>query len=363
MLSPSVSRTGGGVFEALLAQVALARALGHEPIAFGLDDEHVAADRVRFGDTEVVAQPVLGPRGVGFAPKLLDALVAADLDLLHLHGIWMYPSAAAARWARRTGRRYIVSPHGMLDPWIVSRGRVKKLIARIAYERASWAAATLFHALTEAEAADVRWQTGRDAVAIVPNATGVGAAPLPAADRERTILYLSRIHPKKNVAALVDGWSALARDGALDGHRLLICGWGDAGDIAKLEAQLRGSDPGAIAFLGPVFGEEKARLIASARYLVLPSLSEGLPMAILEAWAAGTPTIMTEGCHLPIGFATGAAIDCGVQVESIAAALRQALAAGDAEWSRRSDAARALAETRFAPALIARQWNDIYSDR
>ncbi len=76
-----------------------------------------------------------GPPVFGFAPGLLDAIKAADLDVLHLHGIWMYPSRVAERWAAATGKPVVISPHGMLDPWILSRGRWKKAIARALYEK------------------------------------------------------------------------------------------------------------------------------------------------------------------------------------------------------------------------------------
>ena len=35
---------------------------------------------------------------------------------------------------------------------------------------------------------------------------------------------------------------------------------------------------------------------------ILPSFSEGLPMAVLEAWAYGLPVLMTDHCNLPEGF-------------------------------------------------------------
>jgi poly(glycerol-phosphate) alpha-glucosyltransferase len=41
----------------------------------------------------------------------------------------MYPSRAGLQWARRTGKPYLISPHGMLDPWITGRGRAKKALA------------------------------------------------------------------------------------------------------------------------------------------------------------------------------------------------------------------------------------------
>ena len=125
---------------------------------------------------------------------------------------------------------------------------------------------------------------------------------------------------------------------------------------AKLAAL---ADPG-IAFLGPVYGEQKQKLLREARFMVLPSLSEGLPMAILEAWAAATPCLMSAACNLPEGFAQGAALETGTEADSIAGALRRGLALPEAGWQAMSVAARALAQRRFSPAAVAAQWAAIY---
>ena len=61
-------------------------------------------------------------------------------------------------------------------------------------------------------------------------------------------------------------------------------------------------------FPGPQFGTAKAAAYRRADAFVLPSLSEGLPMAILEAWAHEKPVLMTDACNLPEGFAARAAI-------------------------------------------------------
>lgn len=357
LLTASASRLGGGVSEAVIAQAQLLAELGAEPHVFALEDHFSEADRPRFGDVKVELHRVTGPSQFGFAPSLVQGLMAAKLDCLHLHGIWMYPSAAAARWARQSGGAYLISPHGMLDPWITSRGRWKKALARIGYERRSWQRATRWHALTEAEAADIVAETGRSAV-IIPN----WAPPpsLPTQTENGSFIYLGRIHPKKNLAALLDAWGELDRNGALGPARLTIAGWGEERDVAALKSAL-GSAPPSVSFIGPVLGEHKQALLDRAHHLILPSLSEGLPMVILEAWASGTPTIMTTHCHLDDGIAAGAALRCGTDQHSIAAAILQALSLDEAQWGAMAKAARQLAAGPFARATIAGQWAAAYA--
>ncbi len=89
LLTASASRLGGGVFEAVVIQADLIRSLGGEPVIVALADRFSAEDRPRFGASEVIHVPVRGPAQIGYAPQLIEALLAARLDCLHLHGIWM----------------------------------------------------------------------------------------------------------------------------------------------------------------------------------------------------------------------------------------------------------------------------------
>lgn len=360
LLTASASRLGGGVFEAVVAQTELLRELGAVPVVLALDDVFGTEDQVRFGPCEVHRARVRGPGQFGYAPSLVRLLMEAQLDLLHLHGIWMYPSRAATVWTRATARPSLVSPHGMLDPWITRRGRWKKALARCGYERASWRAASRFHALTAREAADIACETGRTDSLVIGNA-GPPVLPVKRALTAPQVLFISRIHPKKNLRALVAAWRDLAASGALPAGALLtIAGWGEPQDQAAFGADLAGAPP-SIRFIGPCFGADKVRELAEARFVILPSLSEGLPMTLLEAWAAGTPTLHSTECNLPEAFAAGAALDCGMDQTAIRSCLLEALTMSPERWLVMSEAAHGLASGRFSRERIAAGWADAYS--
>ena len=354
------SRRNGGVFEAMVGQAALIRDLGGEPSIFAARDEHSDADRARFGEAQVFYADPVGPAALAYAPALSDAMAMAKLDCLHLHGIWQGSSLVAAQWARANGRRYVISPHGMLDPWITGRSRTRKALFRWTVERANWRSARIFHALTRDEANDIRRWIPEAQVSVVPN-------PAPATCESRTSLppphaiYLGRIHVKKNVDGLLDAWTLLAERGELAADaRLTIAGWGEPDAIDRLERRFASGVPQA-DFVGPVHGEAKTSLLRDARTLVLPSFSEGLPMAILEAWAAGTPTIQSEDCHLPEGVEAGAAIASSTEPDSIASALQRVLSRDERGWLAMSRAAQALAAGAFGRETIASRWAKVYS--
>ena len=360
LLTASASRLGGGVFEAVVAQAEIIATCGGEPLVFALTDEHSTGDRARFGTAAVQTFPVRGPRQIGYAPGLNSALLAARLDCLHLHGIWMFPSRAGAVWAKAKansgeGGGYIISPHGMLDPWITGRGRWKKVLARAGYERSGWRSASFLHALTAREAADIAQESGRSDSVIIANA----APPLvgdPNCTRPPHFAYIGRIHPKKNLQALLAAWSQVRCPAD---STLTIAGWGEPGDVAALEAAVQAVGP-SVRFVGSLYGAAKQALLAQARFMVLPSLSEGLPMAVLEGWAAGTPTIMTSECNLPEGFASNAAIACGDSPQAIASALEAALALDQNAWQAMATSALSLAAGPFSAETIAARWSEAY---
>ena len=356
LLTASASRAGGGVFEAVATHARLLEGLGAAPIVLAAADRFSALDRERFGSASVHNLPAWGAARFAFAPGLSRALRDAQADVVHLHGIWQFPSLVAARWARHSGKPYMISPHGMLEPWILARGRWKKAVARHAFEQESWRTARLFHALCPAEARSIRQATGRGECTVIAN-------PAPPADagqigrRVPRIVYLGRLHPKKNLPALLAAWAALEAVRPPQAE-LIVAGWGENAHVAQIAAMI-GTMPGA-RFAGPVFGADKQHLLSEAAFLVLPSFSEGLPMAMLESWAAGTPTLMSRHCNLDDGFTRGAAIDCGTDPATIAAALHKALCLSPPQWLAMAHAARTLAEGPYSAATIARQWEIAY---
>lgn len=358
LLSSWVSRRNGGVFEAVVAQARMLDALGAHPVILGLREEDSSQDAWRFGGIEAHLVDPSGPAAFGFAPDLPQVLDEARLDLLHLHGIWQYPSHAAADWTNASGKPLVISPHGMLDPWITSRNAWKKHLARALWERRAWRSAAAFHALSDAEAHDIAHETHGAKIAIVPNPAPELSTP-DDEPRGPVVLYLGRIHEKKNLSALIAAWIA-ARPDLPEGATLTVAGWGDDAGIDMLEHAMRDHRDAGIEFVGTAFGSQKAALLDLARFVILPSLSEGLPMAILEAWAAGVPTIMTEHCHLPQGFASGAAIRCGTRSEEIRAALVEALGKSDSEWQGMSRAALDLAGGPFSTGTISQRWEELY---
>lgn len=370
-LSASLSRHAGGLYDAtrFLARD-LQKTPGCDVEVFGLEDRFTSRDISGWNGLHTSTLRVLGPKSLGYAPGLVGALNHAELDLLHGHGLWMYPSRASLLWARISKRPYVISPHGMLDPWAVNNsGWKKRLVGRL-YEDAHLRGAACLHALCDAELEAIRAYGLQNPVCVIPNGIDLPEPPTAAVPawhdvipaESRVLLYLGRIHPKKGLANLLRGWK-LAQQGLSDQRPwvLVIAGWDQGGHEAELKSLASSLGlSSSVFFVGPQFDEAKHASYAYADAFVLPSFSEGLPMVVLEAWAHRLPVVMTAQCNLPEGFAVQAAIKVEPEAASISAGLTTLFTKPDQERLVMGTLGRKLVEDRFTWPRITEQMLAVY---
>jgi poly(glycerol-phosphate) alpha-glucosyltransferase len=259
----------------------------------------------------------------------------------------------------------------MLDEWALRNGRWKKQLAAAVYERDCLSRAGCIHAFTQAELASTRKFGLKNPICVIPNGvdipetSGSDAPWTDIANRGiKTLLYLGRIHPKKNLPALLRAWSSLIAEphAITSDWRLVIAGWDQKRHERELKSLARSLQiEQYVRFVGPLFGDAKSAAFNHADVIVLPSLSEGLPMVVLEAWAHAKPVLMTPQCNLPEGFAAGAAASSQPDADSLALGLKDLLSASDSE--RRVMGARGLAlvQQKFTWPLVASQMHSVYS--
>jgi glycosyltransferase involved in cell wall biosynthesis len=169
------------------------------------------------------------------------------------------------------------------------------------------------------------------------------------------------MHAKKGLDRLLLAWADAGADAAREGWCLVLAGWDEGGVGAGLGRAARELGIGRqVHLVGPQLGAAKDATLRRADAFVLPSLSEGLPVAVLEAWSYGLPVLMTPECNLPEGFAAGAAVHLDAEPRSIAAALRRLFATTAAEREAIGARGRALVADRFAWPAVARQMRGVY---
>ncbi len=338
---------GGGLSE-LVASIVLAQARqGYRvTLAFlGGQAEHPLVRACRRAGATVCVFPRARPHAPYFSramARVLPRLVRRATQV-HIHCCWTFPVWWAAMLARFYRVPYAISPQGSLDPVRRAYGRLRKALAWACFDWGVFRHAAWVHATAPVEAEWVRGALGRRCppVRVIPN--GVDGDLLdaaPAVPREKSFLYLGRLHPLKGLDLLGEAWAASGL--AAEGWRLVVAGPADGAAPP--------AGPG-IEIRGPLHGAEKARALKSAACLVLPTRSENFGIVVAEALWCRTPVICTRGAPWPeLG-------DFWVDVsaDALAAAMRRFAAlspeAREAAFARRFAWARA----QFAwPALAAR---------
>jgi poly(glycerol-phosphate) alpha-glucosyltransferase len=251
----------------------------------------------------------------------------------------------------------------MLDPWALKQSRWKKSIASFAYQRRVLAAAHCIHVLNEAELEAVRKYGLKVPVCVIPNGVTLPEAEKSfaqsKANRGRTLLYLGRLHAKKNLINAITAFALAAR--SYPQWSFDIVGWPLETHYEELKAHAEGLGIGdRVIFRGPLYGAEKEAILASADAFILASHSEGMPMAVLEAWAHGLPVLMTRMCNLDEGFQYGAALEVGTDAASIALAMEQLFAGSEDKRRAVGSRGRDLVVSEFSWDRIARRFEAVY---
>jgi glycosyltransferase involved in cell wall biosynthesis len=139
---------------------------------------------------------------------------------------------------------------------------------------------------------------------------------------DRFFLYLGNLHPRKNIARLVDAYArARCRSDAVAAHQLVIAGapgW-HSEEVARAAAAL----PGLVVMLGRIDDTERDALLRRATALVYPSLFEGFGLPPLEAMTAGTPVLASATTAMPEVLGDAALLVEPRDVEAIADGLRR----------------------------------------
>jgi glycosyltransferase involved in cell wall biosynthesis len=343
---PSVSRAFGGPTESLIGYAQAARSQGI--------DIHIAAPSIPDADREWFEEALpgatlhlfdsLGRHAWVIAPGLWVWLFrhGARFDAIHVHGLFNPVSTVAARISTARGWPTVMRPFGTLSQYTFSRHAWLKQMYFRFFDRPALRQAAALHFTTHAE----RDEAGRHAIAssarahvvpppwrgAIPSSEGSDKASHP------TALYLSRLHPKKNVLRLIRAWEHVVNE--LPAAQLWIAGDGEEPYVRRLREEV--STHGLsdhISFLGFVRGTEKNRVLREAWMFVLPSHQENFGVAVLEALAAGLPVVISGEVQLRSFVEEH---DLGIVVDRLdEAAIAEGVAALLTDASRRQHIAKA----------------------
>ncbi len=384
-LIPSISPRRGGPSQAVLAMTAVLRKSGVEARILTTNDDgpdQLALPLGQWQEQDGVPalvfprwsppQPAFRPlREFAVAPHLVSWLRGhlREWDLLHVHALFSFPSTAGMAVARHRRVPYLVRTIGQLQPWSLSQSRWRKRLFLALIERRNLDGAAALQATSPAEAVDFRrlgltppsltLPLGVDLPVLDPGIRAQVAMRLPQLDPAAPrLLFLSRLHPKKQLEVLLEALARVRGKGLIPAParawQLLIAGDGEPAYVAQLQDQARLLGVAdRCHWLGFVSGAWKRMLLQGCDWFVLPSAAENFGIAVAEALAASTPVILSPQVGIASAVAeAGAGLITEATPTALATALDTALTAPRQPFAA---AARRLAEDRYGwPAVSGR---------
>jgi glycosyltransferase involved in cell wall biosynthesis len=391
--------------------------LGHAVTLACLDYPHlgpqVAAPGVRVVS---VRGNVFAVRGRGWCPRFRRVLTeeAAKADIVHNHGLWMWPNAYAREAAVAEGKPLVISPRGMLEAWSLNRSKLRKAVAWRLFEKKNLQSAAMFHATAESERSSIEQmlshgltrintdlfraedlgaksgsseKTTEVEIVVAPNGVDLpdlarrpGRALIeekfPETKDRRWVVFMSRLHPKKGIDLFLRAWARQKEVtspeggesfGLLDssslGPVLILAGSDLIGyrkDVEKMVRELGVQD--SVVITGEVQGEMKDALLANAEIFVLPSYSENFGIVVAEAMAWGRPVIATTGTPWKEVADIGAGWWVVPEEDTLAKALAEALGHGREELDVMGAKGRALVSERYGWSVPANRLISSYKN-
>jgi len=217
-------------------------------------------------------------------------------DLVHVNCCWTPSCAVLQRWAQNLGFKMVLTPHGMLEPWIMARHYwTRKIPALLLYQKTAVKRAEYLHATAETEKENLLKLSYNNKIQVIANGIDVESIVMKQSWKcNKEILFLSRVHVKKGVNFLIEAVAQLKEQ--LQGYVVRITGEGDDVYINELKQLAINHDVmDIICFEGGVYGEQKWELFRTADCFILPTHSENFGLVVAEALASGTPVITTKG--------------------------------------------------------------------
>lgn len=232
---------------------------------------------------------VLAATGLlGHASRAVERL---GPHVLHANSLHFQSTVAAARLARRTGLPLVTTVHvagierlpapvrGATAVWEQTVGRFVLRSSRTAI------------AVSDSVAAHVASRgMSPERIRVVPNGVDLARFVPGETTEPPTVAFVGRLIANKGPETLVAAAAMLAGRGVA--FRLVLAG--DGPQRRELEARVAASPALAERTTFTGFISDVAGVLAGATVLARPSLTEGMPLAVLEAMAAGAVVVASD---------------------------------------------------------------------
>lgn len=354
---PSIDRMAGGT--STYMQV-LAKPLGTMAEVHIMT--HASENPLPMENCKVHDIPRYRPFSGVWKKAVVDLLDSVRPDIVHVNCCWTPDCAMIQRLAQKRGYKVVLTPHGMLEPWIIKRHYwTRKVPALWLYQKAAVQRADCVQATAESERDNLLKLGYNSNIKVVR--LGIDAESIEMKrswKKSRQILFLSRVHVKKGINFLVEAADVLRNE--LQGYKILVAGEGDADYVEAMNRMIcdRGLQD-IVQLIGGVYGNEKWRLFQTSDFFVLPTHSENFGLAIAESLASGTPVITTVGTPWSDLNSSEAGAWIEIGTEPLVETLRRFLSLSEDELETMGRNGRKLIETKYSAHVMAEQMMEVYN--
>jgi glycosyltransferase involved in cell wall biosynthesis len=292
--------------------------------------------------------------------EIIDELLAQkdSIDLVHFHLIWFYDKNIIAAALKRADIPFIITTHGTYSTDHAYTG--KRLLAKWMFEVDYLNMATEVHIVTREEGTGLQkyGYTGPSFVAY--NGIDLGEIPnqrrgdyfteKPYCDKA-ILIWVGVLRDDKNLRSLIQAAAMLP----IELRKQFVCVLvgpdyrGNAKQYSGLAKELGCADN--FDHIGPLYGQEKYDAIESADVYVMPSLSEGFSMSLLDAMACAKPSLLTSGCSMNYFYNFDFFVRCEPYAQDIARGIEKIFQRQN-DWHIMGSKARKLVENEL-------QWYNI----
>jgi len=278
--------------------------------------------------------------------------------IFHLHGTYTYNQFIGSEVAIEKQIPYILSPHGMLEPWILSKSALKKKTYLQYILNKVLKNAKVLHAITPLEKENLFKLTNHKNIIEIPNLIQFDLIPknLSYNQTEDYFVFVGRIDPKKGIDLIIKAIYQLGKNNI----KLKILGHENeySSSLKKTINQLGLTSQ--IEFLGGVFDETKFKLISNARALIAPSFSEAIGMVNLEAAACKTPVITTYQTGLDKDFGKNGGVLINPSIDELKIELQNSINWSDFERIERGRLLQQFVFENYSWEKKGNLWKELY---
>lgn len=291
-----------------------------------------------------------------------------EYDIYHANTLWLYPVHAVCAYARKVGKPYVLSTHGMLYPTALAVSSWKKKLMGAMWYNKDIMQADCLHATCMAELEHNRKYGYKGPIAVIPNPVVfpkfVSASPATCSKvstkGKRTIGFLGRLHPIKKVENIIYALNLLEPE-LRNKVKLDVMGkFDDKYELWLKEEVKRLGLEDSVEFVGFVSGEEKYQRLQRLSALMVPSAQENFGMIVPEALICETPVYASLGTP----WSELNECRCGWwrdnEPKTIAGVIKEILSMSDEDLRSMGRNGRRLMEEKYEQHKVAAMMQQLY---